>query len=1053
MNDVPRPGIGSHAIRWAVLAALSMAASAVARAGTSAESNLKPHASPPALQYTNSPAPIPNYLEGKRWGTQGEAISRMQLPMAPADSAQHLVTLPGFTATLWAAEPEILKPICMAWDERGRLWIAETVDYPNELQPKDKGRDRIKVCEDTNGDGKADRFTVFAEGLSIPTGMVVARGGLIVVENGRTLFLRDQDGDGKADERVVLFSGWGMGDTHATASNLRYGPDNWIWGVVGYSGFDGEVNGRRIKFGMGVYRFRPDGSELEFVRSSNNNTWGLGFSEEGTVFGSTANNNASWYMAVPNRYYEAVSGWTASRMESIADKQDFYPVTTDVRQVDAHGRYTAGAGHALYTARNFPAEHWNRSAFVAEPTGHLLGLFRLEAQGADFVARNQKSFLASSDEWCAPIMAEVGPDGAVWVLDWYNYIIQHNPTPQGGRNGEGTAYETPLRDKRRGRIYRVAWDKARKVAPLDLSKASPAALVQALRNDNQLWRLHAQRLLVERADPSVVPALARLVRDASVDPVGLNVGAQHALWTLAGLGAQTQPDGRKAVQDGLRHRSAAVRRAAIAALPRDGAASGALGTQKLAEDPDAQVRLAALLAYSEMPASDPVGALAWNVLREERNASDRWIPHAATSAGARHHRGFLRAAIQPPKATGGVHVAESVRTVLRAVAQHQAAVAPAEALETTLALGEAPPAVVAAILDGFVAGWNAATPPALSDSQRKALEGLATRLDDAARGSLIALGDRWNQRAIFASLVESTAKALRGQMTGTLADPERIALARRLVSLDDRRESIRAILALVTPQTPPSLVAGLISAAGTSRDAGTAEELLSAFPSLTPAARRAAIGTLVRRAEWASTLLAAVESGRLDRSDLAWDHWDQLRGHPDKAVAAKATQVEGRKATRTSADMEATVQRLLPVANRTGDVERGRKAFETTCMVCHAFNGRGQRVGPDLTGMGARPKAELLVEIIDPNRSVEANYRLWTVVRRDGESVSGRMDAETATSVDILDTTGMKHSIQRKDIARIESSQQSIMPSGFDQLPADELAGILEYIATAGRTK
>ena len=1053
MIIAPRPCPGRAAVRWAVLAALSVAAPGAARAGTAADSNLKPHPSPPALQYTNSPAPIPNYLEGQRWGTQGEAISRMQLPMAPADSARHLVTLPGFTATLWAAEPDILKPICMAWDERGRLWIAETVDYPNELQPKDKGRDRIKVCEDTNGDGKADRFTVFAEGLSIPTGMVFARGGLIVVENGRTLFLRDQDGDGKADERVVLFSGWGMGDTHATASNLRYGPDNWIWGVVGYSGFDGEVNGRRIKFGMGVYRFRPDGSALEFVRSSNNNTWGLGFSEEGTVFGSTANNNASWYMAVPNRYYEAVSGWTASRMESIADKQDFYPVTTDVRQVDAHGRYTAGAGHALYTARNFPAEHWNRSAFVAEPTGHLVGLFRLEAQGADFVARNQKSFLASSDEWCAPIMAEVGPDGAVWVLDWYNYIIQHNPTPHGFKNGKGNAYETPLRDKRHGRIYRVAWDKARKVAPLDLSKASPAALVQALRNDNQLWRLHAQRLLVERADPSVVPALARLVRDASVDPVGLNVGAQHALWTLAGLGAHAQPDARKAIQDGLRHRSAAVRRAAIAALPRDGAASTALGSHKLAEDSDAQVRLAALLAYSEMPASDPVGALAWNVLREERNASDRWITHAATSAGARHHAGFLRAATQANKATGNALVAEPVRAALRTVAQHQAATAPAEALETTLALGEGPSAVATAILDGFVAGWNASNPPALSDSQRKSLEGLASRLDDAARGSLIALGDRWNQRAIFASLVEATAKALRGQMTGALPDAERIALARRLVSLDDRRESIRAILALVTPQTPPSLVAGLISAAGTSRDAGTAEELLSAFPSLTPAARRAAIGTLVRRAEWASMLLAAVESGRLDRSDLAWDHWDQLRGHPDKQVAAKAAQVEGRKATRTSADMEATVQRLMPVAGRTGDVERGRKAFETTCMVCHAFNGRGQHVGPDLTGMGARPKGELLVEIIDPNRSVEANYRLWTVVRRDGESVSGRLDAETATSVDILDTTGMKHSIQRKDIARIESSQQSIMPSGFDQLPADDLAGILEYIATAGRAK
>ena len=1053
MNDVPSPLRGSRAVRWAAIAALSIAAPSDARAGTSAESNLRPHASPPALQYTNSPAPIPNYLEGKRWGTQGEAISRMQLPLAPADSAQHLVTMPGFTSTLWAAEPDLLKPICMAWDERGRLWVAETVDYPNELQPRDQGRDRIKVCEDTNGDGKADRFTVFAEGLSIPTGMVFARGGLIVVENGRTLFLRDQDGDGRADERVVLFSGWGMGDTHATASNLRWGPDNWIWGVVGYSGFDGEVNGKRIKFGMGVYRFRPDGSELEFVRSSNNNTWGLGFSEEGTVFGSTANNNASWYMAIPNRYYEAVSGWTAGRMETIADKQDFYPVTTDVRQVDAHGRYTAGAGHALYTARNFPAEHWNRSAFVTEPTGHLVGLFRIDAQGADFVARNQKSFLASSDEWCAPIMAEVGPDGALWVLDWYNYIIQHNPTPHGFKNGKGNAYETPLRDKRHGRIYRVAWDKARKVAPIDLSKSTPAALVQVLRNDNQLWRLHAQRLLVERGDTSVVPALTRLARDPAIDPVGLNVGAQHALWTLAGLGANTQPDARKAIHEALRHRSAAVRRAAIAALPRDGSGSSALGAQRLAEDADPQVRLAALLAYSEMPASDSIGNLAWNVLREERNASDRWLPHAVTSAAARHHQGFLKAAIQPPKAGAATPVAESVRAVLRTVAQHQAATAPAEAMETTLALEGAAPAVAAAILDGFVAGWNPATPPTLGDARRKALETLAGKLDDAARGSLIALGDRWNQRDLFAAQVEATAKALTGQLAGALADPERIALARRLVSLDDRRESIRAILALVTPQTPPSLAAGLIAAAGSSRQPATAEELLGAFPSLTPAARRAAIAALVRRAEWATTLLAAVESGRLDRSDLAWDHWDQLRGHPDKAVAAKATQVEGRKNARTSADMEATVQRLLPLASRTGDAERGRKAFETTCMVCHAFNGRGQHVGPDLTGMGTRPKAELLVEIIDPNRSVEANYRLWTVVRRDGDSVSGRLDAETATSVDILDTTGQKHSIQRKDIARIESSQQSIMPSGFDQLPADDLAGILEYIATAGRAK
>ncbi|HMO65853.1 MAG TPA: glycosyl hydrolase, partial [Verrucomicrobiota bacterium] len=302
--------------------------------------------------------------------TGGGATPGRRPPPDPAESARRLVLQPGFRAQLWAHEPDIVKPIALAWDERGRLFIAETVDYPNDLQAAGQGRDRIKICEDTDGDGRADKFTVFADRISIPTSLCFAHGGLIVIEGGNTLLLKDTNGDGMADERRVLFSGWGMGDTHATASNLRYGGDNWVWGTVGYSGFDGEVGGKRHRFGQGVFRFRPDGSALEFIRSSNNNTWGLGLSEEGLVFGSTANNNASWFMAIPNRFYEAVSGWSAARMETIADSQAIYPVTDKVRQVDAHGRYTAGAGHALYTARAFPAEFWNRIAFVAEPTGH-----------------------------------------------------------------------------------------------------------------------------------------------------------------------------------------------------------------------------------------------------------------------------------------------------------------------------------------------------------------------------------------------------------------------------------------------------------------------------------------------------------------------------------------------------------------------------------------------------------------------------------------------------------------------------------------------------------
>jgi putative membrane-bound dehydrogenase-like protein len=360
----------------------------------------------------------------------------MQLPLNPSESQKHLVVPDGFEIQLFAAEPDIARPVTMAWDERGRLWIAETFDYPNNLQPPGKGHDRIVILEDTRGTGRADKFTVFADKLSIPTSIAFSGGGIIIHQAPDTLFLQSTKGDDHADVRKVLFTGWNTSDTHAGPSNLHYGPDNWFYGIVGYSGYRGTVGGELHRFKQGFYRFKPDGSKLEFLRNTSNNSWGVGFSEDGILFGSTANGNPSVYMPIPNRYYESVRGWSGTVLPMIADSNAFYPITEKVRQVDWHGRYTAGAGHALYTARAFPKEYWNRAAFVTEPTGHLTGMFQVEPRGSDFVTRNVGSFLASDDEWTAPIMAEVGPDGALWVIDWYNYIVLqlHRPAqPDAGR--------------------------------------------------------------------------------------------------------------------------------------------------------------------------------------------------------------------------------------------------------------------------------------------------------------------------------------------------------------------------------------------------------------------------------------------------------------------------------------------------------------------------------------------------------------------------------------------------------------------------------------------
>lgn len=422
------------------------------------------------------PGELPDYRAGR-----AARLHKMQAPVSPAESMKHLSVPGGFRVELFAAEPDIVKPIAITWDTRGRTYIAETLDYPNNKQPDGKGHDRILLME--NG-----KFTVFADKLSIPTSMVYANFGLIVAQAPDILFLQDTDGDGKADVHKVLFSGFRTNDTHAGPSNLRLGLDNWIYATVGYAGFDGMVGGKQHRFGQGLFRFKVDGSELEFLGSTSNNTWGLGFDETGELVYSTANGEHSSYLAIPNRYFESVRGLLGKGTVRMADYYKFHPITA-IRQVDFHDGFTAAAGHAIYTARQFPKSYWNRIAFVAEPTGHLVAMCQLDKQGSNFVTHDRFNLLSSSDEWTAPIAAEVGPDGAVWILDWYNYIVQHNPTPPGFETGKGNAYVTPLRDKKHGRIYRIINEKTKLSPKFDLDKATPEQLVAALNSDNMFWRL------------------------------------------------------------------------------------------------------------------------------------------------------------------------------------------------------------------------------------------------------------------------------------------------------------------------------------------------------------------------------------------------------------------------------------------------------------------------------------------------------------------------------------------------------------------------------------
>jgi putative membrane-bound dehydrogenase-like protein len=596
----------------------------------------------PTLIYKDE-ANIPNY-------EKRNPAPRYQEPLSPEESKKLIQVSVGFDLELFASEPDIINPIAMDWDERGRLWVIETVDYPNSVRDEEGvGDDRIKICEDTNGDGKADKFTVFADKLNIPTSLAFMNGGIIVSQAPYFLFLKDKDGDDKADVREILIDGWGTFDTHAGPSNLKYGFDNQIWGVVGYSGFKGTIAGKPYEFSQGLYRFPTNISNLEFLSKTTNNTWGLGFNENNDVFASTANNTHSVYMGISNESANGAEGVSIGSAK-IDGHYAMHPTTPNVRQVDVFGGFTAAASHNFYTARSYPKRFWNSIAFVCEPTGRLVHMARIEKDGAGFREKDSWNLLSSSDEWMSPVEAKVGPDGAVWVLDWYNFIIQHNPTPNPDRggyqavNGKGNAYENPLRDKSHGRIWRVVSQDAKPYEPIKLDINEPNKLVKALSNDNQFWRMTAQRLLVERANADVLHSLFDLVQNQQADELGLNDAAVHALWTIDGLKAiPISNEATEIVRGALKHSVAGVRKAAIQILSKYPEEVQPILGANLINDSDPNTRLAGILSTVKLPPSDELGKKLYELSAEETIKNDPWLAKAVYAAASRHNKGFIAA--------------------------------------------------------------------------------------------------------------------------------------------------------------------------------------------------------------------------------------------------------------------------------------------------------------------------------------------------------------------------------------------------------------------------
>lgn len=558
---------------------------------------------------------------------------RIQHPLSPEDSQKHIQLPDGFKAVLYAAEPNIINPIAFSWDESGRLWVVQSQDYPHELA-NDVGGDRITICEDTDGDGKADKFIDFATEQSLSTGITIVKGGAIVAQAPEMVFLEDTDGDDKMDKRTVLFDGFGTWDTHAGPSNLHYGPDNMIWGSVGYSGFQQSFNGQNIDFSMGVFRFSKDGQFFEPVGKFNNNTWGMGFSEDFEVFGSTANNNHACYVGIPLRYYDYLD-----KRPSWGVNSDFiqghYEITPakgaiPLQQVDVRGGYTAAAGANFYTAENYPKKYRNQM-YVNAPTGHLVHIAKIVANGAGYQEEDGGNIFASTDAWTAPVFTETGPDGNLWVADWYNPVIQHNPDKRGMENqiwndnkGAGNAHLNEHRDKKHGRIYILKHEDGQKSTIQKLIKEDSKGLLAGIESNNQFWRTTAQRLIVENNKTELIPDLLKI-------GVKNTKGAIHALWALDGLGALNPDDSttETLLKKALNNTLLGIRKTAIALIPNTEKGSEMLLNTGLLEDENLPIRLAAMLKASELPETEALYQKMEMLTQQEQTNQDKWLKAAS----------------------------------------------------------------------------------------------------------------------------------------------------------------------------------------------------------------------------------------------------------------------------------------------------------------------------------------------------------------------------------------------------------------------------------------
>jgi putative membrane-bound dehydrogenase-like protein len=982
-------------------------------------------------------APVTAFPEPYNSETRGN-------PMPAADAARSFQLPDGFRVTVFAAEPDVRQPISMAFDPRGRLWVGENYTYAEaQVNFATNLNDRILIFEDTDGDGRFDKRTVFWDQAKILTSALPGNGGVFVLCPPRLLFVPDRNGDDVPDgEPEVLLDGFNTttGNRHTFANGLKWGPDGWLWGRVGISsqariGRPGARDGERVVMNGGIWRYHPQRRVVEAVCHGTTNPWGLDWNEVGEPFFINTVIGHLWH-AIPGAHFKRMhgedvnphsydlidqhadhyhfdtgKGWTASRVQSDGSAA---PSSDELGGGHAH------AGLMIYQGQNWP-DAWRGRLFTLNLHGRRVNEERLERSGSGYVARHEPDFLRVGDTWFRGLDLLQGPDGGVFISDW---------------SDTGECHDSDGVHRTSGRIYKVTYREPKKVVPPDFGSLSDADLIPFLFDANEWLVRHARRVLADRTAEGRNLQKARAELLARFDGQTGSVGKLRALWALNAAGGATSDWLLARTRDADEY----VRSWAVRLLLDDPARGDEKVFARLIEmgrsDPSAFVRLYLASALQRLP----FGArreLAAALVRHREDIGDHNLPL------------MLWYGIEPlvsaqPDAGIELALASEHQVIRRFIARRLAEdiesnPAPlASLLRRATESGAGRPVLFEDILRGLsdaLRGLRKIAPPA----EWAAFAAEAARSSDAATRDQV--------RDLSALFGDGRAlEALRD----VVADPKADAATRRSALktlIEGRAENLAPLLKAISDDSTlraPAL-AGLLQLG----EPDASALAISRYQWLGLEERPVLLAALVSRPGPARALLDAVAGGKISRGDLSPFHARQIASLGDAALNQRLTEVWG-NVRGTDAEKRATMERLRKQLSvdrlKAADLPHGRQLFNQVCASCHTLFGEGGRIGPDLTGSGRANLDYLLENAVDPSAVVPADYRMSVVELKDGRVLNGVV-AEKTDRVLSLQTMTERVTVERGDIGTVRESALSLMPDGLiESLDETQVRDLIAYL-------